>query len=110
MKAQFIYKLKATREAIEKAFGQKIGNQFVVNPLVPEYATALRFPDHKVIGSGEILRALRKVSFESGSVLIIAQDLTMEARRIAIENICDVITEREFGWTDISYQNIRQNK
>ncbi len=90
------------------AFGPKIGKLFVRNRAVLEYAVVLRFPDTKVIVSGELKRALNKLGAPEGTILVIVRDLTKEAREAAIEALCDIISEREFGWTDASYQNIRQ--
>ncbi|HMN71319.1 MAG TPA: hypothetical protein PKA55_05565 [Rhodoblastus sp.] len=108
MKPHIVHDLPATREAIGKAFGQKIAELYVPNPLISLYAVALRFPDVKVIVSGEIRRALRKVESASGPVLIVAHDLTTEARRVVVEARCDLMTKQEFGWTDESYTEIRQ--
>jgi hypothetical protein len=103
-----VHAVPAKREGIEKAFGPKVGKLFVRNPSVVEYAVVLRFLGTKVIASGEIKRALKKLGMPKGAILVIARDLTKEAREAAIEMRCDVISEREFGWTDASYQNIRQ--
>lgn len=109
LKPQITYDLPATREAVGEAFGQKVAARFVENSLVPAYAVVLHFHGSKVIVSGEIKRALRKVKPYSGQLLLIAQDLTVEARQIAVEAQYHIITLSEFfGWTDLSYQNIRQ--
>ena len=108
MKPHVVHNLPATREAIEKAFGQKVGDLFVANPLVSEYAAVLRFPDVKVLISGDLRRALRKVQGTSGPLLIIARDATVEARRLAADARYDLLTKGEFGWTDESYNEIRQ--
>jgi hypothetical protein len=70
----------ATREAIDRTFGLRIGQLFVANPAVSEYKAVLLFPNTKVVVSGEV----------------------------AIAAQCDIISEKEFGWTDASYQAIRQ--
>jgi hypothetical protein len=98
----------ATREAVERAFGPRIGKLFVANPAIAEYKTVLLFPNTKVVVSGEVARALKKVSSRAGAILVIAKDLTKEARECAIAAQCDIISEKEFGWTDASYQAIRQ--
>ncbi len=108
VKPHIVHDLPATREAIGKAFGQKVAELYVPNPLVSMYVVALRFPDVKVIVSGEVRRALRKVGDASGPALVVAHDLTTEARRIAADAGCDLITRSEFGWTDESYTEIRQ--
>ena len=53
-------------------------------------------------------RMLRKVDSQAGPFLVVAKDLTVEARQVAIEAGCDVVTQREFGWTDASYRSIRR--
>jgi hypothetical protein len=98
----------ATREAINRTFGLRIGQLFVANPAVSEYKAVLLFPNTKVVVSGEVARALKKVSNQAGAILVIAKDLTKEARECAIAAQCDIISEKEFGWTDASYQAIRQ--
>ncbi len=108
MKPRIAYRVPATREAVEKAFGPQSGALFVPNPLVAAYAVVLRFPGTKVIVSGEIDRALRRVASDLGPILVIARDLTVEARHAAAEAGCDVITAGEFGWTDASYGDIRR--
>lgn len=108
MKAHVVFNLPATRVAIEKMFGQQVGERFVVNPLVSEYVAVLRFPDVKVLVSGDLRRGLRKVQGACGPMLIIALDATVEARQIAAEAQCDLITRREFGWTDQTYNETRQ--
>lgn len=109
MKPQIVHKMRATRDAVEKVFGPKIGALFVSSPKVGEYAIVLRFPDTKVILGGQVVRALRKVTASPGPLLIIAKDMTAEARNAAADAGCDVLTQREFGWTDASYQRILQN-
>ena len=108
MKPQIAYKISASRDAIEKVFGPKVGELFVLNPTVTEYAVVLRFPGEKVVISGELERALRKVSPASGTILVIAREMTLESRQVAHTAGCDVITKSEFGWTDAAYQAIRQ--
>ena len=108
MKPQIAHDVPATREAIERTFGPRVGKLFVANPAVSEYKTVLLFPNTKVIVSGEVARALKKVSGRVGAILVIAKDLTKEARESAIAAQCDIISEKQFGWTDASYQAIRQ--
>ena len=108
MKPQIAHDVPATQEAIERTFGPRVGKLFVANPAVFEYKTVLLFPNTKVIVSGEVARALKKVSGRVGAILVIAKDLTREARESAIAAQCDIISEKEFGWTDASYQAIRQ--
>ena len=108
LKPQIAYKIAATREAIEKAFGPKVGELFVPNPTVREYAAVVRFPSDKVVGSGAVNRSLKKLNAIEGAILFIARDLTVEARQVAQANRCDVVTRTEFGWTDAAYQTARQ--
>jgi hypothetical protein len=108
LKPKIAHGVAATQEAIERVFGPRIGKLFVANPAVSDYKTVLLFPNTKVIVSGEVARALNKVSGRAGAILVIAKDLTKEAREYAIAAQCDIISEKEFGWTDASYQAIRQ--
>ena len=108
MNPHIAHDVPATREAIERTFGPRVGKLFVANPAISEYKTVLLFPNTKVVVSGEVARALRKVRSRVGAILVIAKDLTKEARESAIAAKCDIISEREFGWTDASYQAIRQ--
>ena len=55
-------------------------------------------------------RTIRKLGTEAGSVLIVAKKLTVEARQVANEAGCDIVLESDFGWTDVSYQNIWQGR
>ena len=107
VKPHVVLNLPATREAIAKAFGPKVEELFVPNPSVTQYGVAMCFPDVKTIVSGELRRALHKAEGVSGPILIVARDLTVEARRIAAEAGRDLITRHEFGWTDEIYNEIR---
>jgi hypothetical protein len=108
LKPHIAHDVPANREAIERTFGPRVSKLFVVNPAVSEYKTVLLFPNTKVVVSGEVARALKKVSGRIGAILVIAKDLTKEARESAIAAQCDIISEKEFGWTDASYQAVLQ--
>jgi hypothetical protein len=108
LKPHIVHDVPATREAIERKFGPRVGELFVANPSISEYKTVLLFPNTKVVVSGEIVRALKKISSRVGAILVIARDLTKEARESAIAARCDIMSDKEFGWTDASYQAIRQ--
>ena len=108
MNPHIAHNVPATREAIERTFGPRSGKLFVANPAVAEYQTVLAFSNTKVVVSGDVTRALRKVGGPLGAILVIAKDLTKEAREAALAAQCDIISEREFGWTDASFRAIRQ--
>jgi hypothetical protein len=68
----------------------------------------LRFPREKVIASGEFMRALDKVGTDRRPTLAVGHDFTKEARLAAAEMSCDIISEREHGWTDARIKIIRK--
>jgi hypothetical protein len=97
----------ANRASIERVIGSQLGRLFSANPAISEYAYVLRFPSSKVVTSGEITRALRRLSNARGALLAAGYDFTVEAREAAAKARCDIISEKEFGWTDAIYDSTR---
>ena len=85
-----------------KVIGPKLGGRFVPNPKVAKYAFVLKFPDG-VVTSRSVSRSLAKLQSPKGPTLIVGIDFTVEARQVAEAATCDLLSEREFGWTDARY-------
>ena len=91
---------------MKKAIGPKLAKQFFANPNVAKYAFVLKFPDGVVTGRA-VSHALEKMPTPRGSTLLAGEDFTVEATEIAKVEGCDVVSVREFGWTDAAYAAIR---
>ena len=107
-KPSVTYDVPVNRASVEQAVGPRLGKLFVPNPRILESRTVLRFPREKVIASGEFMRALDKVGTDRRPTLAVGHDFTKEARLAAAEMSCDIISEREHGWTDARIKIIRK--
>jgi hypothetical protein len=91
---------------MKKAIGPKLAKQFSANPKVATYAFVLKFPDGVVTGRA-VSHALKKMPTPRGPTLLAGVDFTVEATKIAEAEGCDMVSVREFGWTDAAYAAIR---
>jgi hypothetical protein len=92
--------------SMKKAIGPKLAKQFSANPKVAKYAFVFKFPDGVVTGRA-VSHAVRKMPTPHGPTLLAGVDFTVEAAEIARNEGCDVVSQREFGWTDATYAAIR---
>jgi hypothetical protein len=106
LKPSVICDVPADTPSMKKAIGPKLAKQFVTNPNVSKYAFVLKFPDGVVTGRA-VSHALGKVLTPRGPTLLAGEDFTVEAAEIAKAEGCDVVSVREFGWTDATYADIR---
>jgi hypothetical protein len=88
--------------SLTNVIGPKLGKRFVPNPQVAKYAFVLKFSDGVVTGRS-VARSLAKIQQPRGNTLIVGLDFTLEARQVAEAEACDLLSEREFGWTDARY-------
>jgi|SRR5271155_708907 hypothetical protein len=102
LKPAVIRDVSADAVSLKKAIGPKLGKQFVANPKVTKYAFVLKFPDGVVTGRS-VAHAVEKIQRPRGPTLIVGYDFTIEARRIAEAEACDLVSMIEFGWTDAAY-------
>jgi hypothetical protein len=99
----------ADRESIKRAIGPFFALLYSPVSNITIYEAVLRFSSDQVITSSQLTRIIRKMRNVQGPVLVAAKDLTVEARAVAAAAHWQVITEREFGWTDESYARIKQH-
>lgn len=102
LKPSVICDVAADTPSMKKAIGPKLAKQFSANPKVAKYAFVLKFPDGAVTGRA-VSHALRKMPTPRGATLLAGVDFTVEATEIAKAEGCDVVSVREFGWTDAAY-------
>jgi hypothetical protein len=105
LKPSVICDVAADTPSIKKAIGPKLAKRFSANPKVAKYAFILKFPDGVVTGRA-VSHALGKIPTPRGPTLLAGEDFTVEATEIAKAEACDVVSVREFGWTDTSYAAI----
>jgi hypothetical protein len=106
LKPSVICDVTADTPSMKKAIGPKLAKQFSANPNVAKYAFVLKFPDGVITGRA-VSHALGKIPTPRGSTLLAGEDFTVEATEIAKAEGCDVVSVREFGWTDAAYAAIR---
>jgi hypothetical protein len=106
LKPSVIREVTADTPSMKKAIGPKLAKQFSANPKVAKYAFVLKFPDGVVTGRA-VSHALEKMPNPRGSTLLAATDFTVEATTIAAAEGCDVVSVREFGWTDATFAESR---
>ncbi|QND70756.1 hypothetical protein [Tardiphaga robiniae] len=106
LKPSVIRDVVADSPSIKKAIGPKLAKQFSANPKVAKYAFILKFPDGVVTGRA-VSHALGKLPIPRGPTLLAGEDFTVEATEVAKAQACDVVSVREFGWTDAAYAAIR---
>lgn len=102
LKPSFIHDVMADAASMKKAIGPKLAARFTANPKVAKYAFVLKFPDGVVTGRA-VAHALGKTPTPRGPTLLAGEDFTVEAIRIAETEACDLVSIREFGWTDAAY-------
>jgi hypothetical protein len=95
VKPAVTHNVPANRMSVERLIGPRLGKLFVPNTAVSEYKSVLWFPTGKVVTSGEIARALDDLAIDGGPTLAAGHDFTKEARTVAAEASCDIISERE---------------
>lgn len=106
LKPSVICEVVADTPSMKKAIGPKLAKQFSANPKVTKYAFVLKFPDGVVTGRA-VSHALGKIPNPRGSTLLVGTDFTVEATKIAMAEGCDVVSVREFGWTDAAFAESR---
>lgn len=106
LKPSVICDVAADTPSMKKAIGPKLAKQFSANPKVTEYSFVLKFPDGVVTGRA-VSHALSKIATPRGPTLLAGEDFTVEATKIATAEGCDVVSVREFGWTDATYADSR---
>jgi len=102
LKPVIIRDVGADPKSLTKVVGPKLGRRLSSNPEVTQYAFVLKFPDGVVTGRS-VRRSLEKMPSPRGSTLMVGTDFTVEARQLAEAAGCDLLSEREFGWTDALY-------
>jgi hypothetical protein len=106
LKPSVIRDVTADASSMKKAIGPKLAGHFSANPKVTKYAFVVKFPDGVVTGRA-VSHALGKIPSPRGSTLLAGTDFTVEATKIAAAEGCDVVSVREFGWTDATYAESR---
>jgi hypothetical protein len=106
LKPSVVCDVTADSPSMKRAIGPKLAKQFSANPKVGKYAFVLKFPDGVVTGRA-VSHALDKMPTPRGPTLLAGEDFTVEATEIAKSEGCDVVSVREFGWTDAAYAAIR---
>lgn len=106
LKPAIIRDVVADAPSMRRAIGPKLAKQFSANPRVPRYVLVLKFPDGVVTGRA-VSHALAKIPVPRGPTLLAGEDFTLEATEIAKVEGCDIVSVREFGWTDSTYAAIR---
>lgn len=106
LKPSVIRDVAADAPSMKKAIGPKLAERFSTNPKVAKYAVVLKFPDGVVTGRA-VSHALEKIQCPRGGTLLAGTDFTVEATKIAAAEGCDVVSVREFGWTDATYAKSR---
>src|ERR1700676_4907173 len=107
LKPAIIRDVMADASSMKKAIGPKLAARFSANPKVAKYAFVLKFPDGVVTGRA-VSHALGKIPTPRGPTLLAGVDFTVEATDIAKAEGCDVVSVREFGWTDARYADARR--
>jgi hypothetical protein len=106
LKPSIIRDVKADAPSMKKAIGPKLAERFSANSKVAKYALVLKFPDGVVTGRA-VSHALVQIPSPRGSTLLAGTDFTVEATEIAAAEGCDMVSVREFGWTDANYAESR---
>jgi hypothetical protein len=103
LKPTVIREVLADIATMTKTIGPKLGKMFSPNPKIAKYAYVLQFPSDGVVTSRALAQALKKLPEPRGSTLLAGYDFTVEARKMAHIEACDLISNIEFGWTDARY-------
>jgi hypothetical protein len=106
LKPGVICNVKADTPSMRKAIGPRLAKRFSANPGAAMYAFVLKFPDGVVTGRA-VSHALAKIPAPRGPTLLAGEDFTVEATDIAKAEGRDMVSMREFGWTDAAYAEIR---
>ena len=61
-----------------------------------------------IVDSKTLSRALASIESESGTVVAVAHDFTMEARDMLAQRSAILFSDHEFSWTDESLANVRR--
>lgn len=101
LKPAVIRDLPADVASLIRAIGSKRGRKFVINPAVAN-AFVVKFPDGVITGRS-LGHALGKIQSPRDPTLIIGTNFTLEARQTADVEGCDLLSGREFVWTDATY-------
>jgi hypothetical protein len=99
----------ASRAAIEKVVGLRIGALFVANPTISVYAAVLRFSEETVVSENQLVRAVKKLGAYENQILAVGHDFTKEARETAHQLRCDILSEREYGWTESILKSVKNS-
>jgi hypothetical protein len=102
LKPAVLRDVTADTPSMKKAIGPKLAKRFSANPKVAKYAFVLKFPDG-VVTRRAVSHALEKMTTPRGSTLLAGEDFTVEATEIAKAEGCDLVSVREFDWTDATY-------
>jgi hypothetical protein len=89
----------ADQESIARIIGPRRAKLYIKNSAVSEYRVVLAFGNLKVIRGNQLKRALEKYA-GSGFTLIVGHNFTIEARTIASEAACHLISESTYPYTD----------
>lgn len=109
MKPAIVRNVEANQKALERAIGPRLVHLFSPRPGTSRYGAVLVFPQDRVVRSGSLARALRKLRPTDRPVLVFAHNFTLEARaEAAVEPSCELISESDFVWTDAAYDEIRK--
>lgn len=71
--------------------------------------TLIIFPRERVILSGAVKHAQERLGATQESILAIGSDFTHEAREALLGANIQVVSLRDFGWIDASYQSVRES-
>jgi hypothetical protein len=100
VKPEVRHEVPSDRDSIESAIGHSLAKLFIPTRGVALYGTVLVFSDKRTVVSNQLLRALEKHSVAGKVTLAAGGDFTTEARAIAKQMGCEILSLREFGWTD----------
>jgi hypothetical protein len=109
VKPAIVRNVEANQKALERAIGPRLGRLFSPRPGTSRFGAVLIYPQDRVVRSGSLARALRKLRPTDRPVLVFAHCFTLEARAEAVaEPSCELISESDFAWTDATYDEIRK--
>ena len=100
MKPDVFHNVPSDRKSIERAIGHSLAKLFIPTRSVSAYGTVLVFEEKRTVVSNQLRRALEKHSLPDTFTLATGGDFTTEARTLAKDVSCEILSLREFGWTD----------
>jgi hypothetical protein len=103
LKPSIARNVPADGASMTKVLGPRLGALFAPRHRVVAYAFVLRLPTDGTVTSRALAHALGKLPEPRGAILIAGHDFTVEARQVAAQASCELISVSEFGWTDAAH-------